>query len=61
MNDRLALDRSNAMIFGLCAGIGHATGLAPRAVRLLTIAASLLVGPLVLILYLIVALILADR
>jgi phage shock protein C len=57
-----ALDKSNAKMLGVCAGLSRSTGWDPTIVRIGAVAATLLVlGPLAPVLYLATALIAEAR
>lgn len=61
MNDRFALDRSNARLCGVCAGISRRTGIDVTGVRILAVLATLfLLGPVMVLLYLVAAMV-ADN
>jgi phage shock protein C len=52
MNDSYALDRNNAKLLGVCAGLARSTGWDPLAIRLGAVAATLfLFGPLAILAY----------
>ena len=56
MTTRYALDKSNGKLLGVCAGLARTTGWDPTLVRLGTVALTLFVlGPLMLLLYLVTA------
>jgi phage shock protein C len=55
MTSRFALDKSNAKILGVCAGIARSTNIDPLAVRLIAAALTLfLLGPIGLLIYFLV-------
>ena len=57
MTSRYALDKSNAKMLGVCAGLARSTGWDPTLVRLSAVLATLLLlGPVGIILYLVAAL-----
>lgn len=57
-----ALDKSNAKMLGVCAGLSRSTGWDPTLVRVGAVAATLLVlGPLAIVVYLATALIAEAR
>ena len=61
MTSRYALDRSNAKMLGVCAGLARSTGWDPTLVRIGAVLATLfLLGPLAILAYLLVALV-AER
>jgi phage shock protein C len=56
MNDSYALDKSNAMLLGVCAGLARTTGLDRLVIRLGAVAATLLLfGPVAIIAYILTA------
>jgi phage shock protein C len=62
MNSRYALDRSEAKMLGVCAGLARTTGWDPTVVRLGAVLATLLLlGPIGIILYLVTALVAESR
>ncbi len=62
MNSSYALDKSNAKLLGVCAGLARSTGWDPLAIRLGAVAATLfLLGPVALVLYLAAALLAESR
>ena len=62
MNTSYALDKSNAKLLGVCAGLARTTGWDPLAVRLGAVAATLLLlGPVAIVLYLVTALLAESR
>jgi len=62
MNTHYALDKSNAKLFGVCAGLARTTGWDPLLVRLGAVALTLLVlGPLMLVAYVVTALVAESR
>ena len=55
---RYALDKPNAKLLGVCAGLARATGWDPTLVRVGAVAATLLLlGPIAIVVYLATALI----
>jgi phage shock protein C len=52
MNGRFLINRGDAKIMGVAAGFGDYTGVDPTIVRLGFIAATLLTGPITILLYL---------
>ena len=50
------LDRGNAKLMGVCAGVGNATGIDPLVVRLATFLALLVLGPVIALAYFVTAL-----
>ena len=61
MNNRFLVNRRDAKIMGVAAGIADYTGVDPLIVRLALVAALLLTGPIVLILYLVTGLVAAQQ
>jgi len=62
MTDSFALDRSNAKLFGVCAGLARSTGWDPLLVRLGAVAATLFVlGPVAILAYFLTAWLANDR
>lgn len=58
MNSPYALDKANAKMFGVCAGIANSTGMDVTAVRLIALALTFfLLGPVAVFLYLLTALV----
>jgi phage shock protein C len=52
MNTSYALDKSNAKLLGVCAGLARSTGWDPLAIRLGAVAATIfLLGPVALVAY----------
>ncbi|NNM77401.1 PspC domain-containing protein [Sphingomonas sp. ID1715] len=49
------LDRGNAKLMGVCAGVGNATGIDPLLVRLALFMALLILGPITILGYLVTA------
>jgi phage shock protein C len=57
-----ALDKSNAKILGVCAGLARSAGWDPTLVRIGAVASTLfLLGPLTILFYIIVAALAASR
>ena len=52
MNGRFLINRSDAKIMGVAAGLADYTGVDPLVIRLAFIAATLITGPAMVILYL---------
>lgn len=62
MNSRYALDKSEARMLGVCAGLARTTGWDPTLVRIGAVLATvLLLGPIAIILYLVTALVAESR
>jgi|TARA_B110000977_G_C10991267_1_gene459982 phage shock protein PspC (stress-responsive transcriptional regulator) len=58
--DNIYLDKENAWIFGVCAGIGSAHNLAPQLVRVCAIISGLFLPKLTIAIYLIAWLVFDD-
>lgn len=61
MTNRFIVNRREAKVMGVGAGIADYTGIDPLIVRLGLVAALLLTGPLVIFLYVITGLVAAER
>lgn len=61
MTNRFLINRRDAKIMGVAAGIADYTGVDVLVIRLALIAGLLLTGPVVLIIYLLAGLLAADR
>lgn len=62
MTSRYALDKSNAKLLGVCAGLARSTGWDPTLLRIGAVLATiLLLGALGIVLYLVTALIAESR
>jgi len=62
MNSNYALDKSNAKMLGVCAGLARSTGWDPLFVRLGAVALTLFVlGPLMLVAYAAAAILAESR
>ena len=61
MNNRFLVNRRDAKIMGVAAGIADYTGIDPLIVRLALVAALLVTGPLVLIFYIVTGLVAAQQ
>lgn len=61
MNNRFLINRRDARIMGVAAGIADYTGIDPLIVRLALVAALLFTGPLVLIFYIVTGLVAAQQ
>lgn len=49
------LDRGNARVMGVCAGVGNATGIDPLLVRLAFVVAMMMLGPVMVLGYFVTA------
>jgi len=56
MNGRFLINRRNAKVMGVAAGLADYTGVDPTIIRLAFVAATLLTGPLMVMLYVIAGL-----
>ena len=61
MNGRFLLNRNNAKVMGVAAGLADWTGVDVLAVRLALVVATLLSGPVAILLYIITGWLAADR
>lgn len=61
MDNRFLVNRRDAKIMGVAAGIADYTGIDPLFVRLALVAALLLTGPLVLVFYIVTGLVAAQQ
>ncbi len=62
MNSPYALDKSNAKLLGVCAGLARMTGWDPLAVRLGVVVATIfLFGPFGILLYILCAMLAESR
>ena len=61
MTTRFLINRRDAKIMGVAAGISDFSGIDPTLIRVALVAGLLLTGPIVLILYLVTGLVAADR
>jgi phage shock protein C len=61
VNNRFLINRRDAKIMGVAAGLSDYTGIDPLLVRLGLVAALLLTGPIVVVLYLGAGLVAAER
>ena len=61
MNNRFLINRRDAKIMGVAAGIADFTGIDPLIIRLALVAALLLTGPVVVVLYLVTGWLAAER
>ena len=61
MNAPFTLDKANGKLMGVCAGLARMTGADATLIRLLALAALLVGGPLILILYFAAALLAPTR
>jgi phage shock protein C len=61
MHSRFVINRRDARIMGVAAGMSDYTGIDPLLVRLGLVAAVLITGPVALFLYVLTGLVAADR
>ena len=61
MNGRFLLNRRDAKLMGVAAGLGDYTGVDPLLIRLGFVVATLITGPVMLLLYVITGWLAADR
>jgi len=61
MTARFTLNRSEGKVMGVAAGLADYTGVDPTLIRLGFVAATLLTGPLMLLLYVIAAWVAPER
>ena len=62
MNSRYALDKQEAKLLGVCAGLARTTGWDPMLIRVGAVLATfLLLGPFAVLLYIIIALVAEAR
>jgi phage shock protein C len=61
MSTEFALDKSNARLMGVCAGVANWSGIDPLIVRLGVVLSSLFLAPTMILVYLIVGFIAPQR
>jgi len=61
MNGRFLVNRRDARIMGVAAGLSDYTGVDPLLIRLGFVAALLMTGPIAILFYLVTGLVAADR
>jgi phage shock protein C len=61
VNNRFLINRRDAKIMGVAAGISDYTGIDPTVIRLALVAALLLTGPVVVLFYLLAGFLAANR
>ena len=61
MNGRFLVNRRDAKIMGVAAGLSDYTGVDPLLIRLGFVAALLMTGPIAILFYLVTGLLAADR
>ena len=61
MNGRFLLNRRDGKIMGVAAGVADVTGVDPLLIRLAMVVATLVTGPVMILLYLITGWLASDR
>ena len=61
MNGRFLLTRSDAKLMGVAAGLGDYTGVDPLLIRLGFVVATLITGPVMILIYLVTGWLASDR
>ena len=61
MNERFLLNRREGKIMGVAAGLADVTGFDPLLIRLAMVVATLITGPVMVLLYLITGWLASDR
>ena len=61
MNGRFLLNRQDAKVMGVAAGLGDWTGIDPLVIRLAMVAATLITGPVMILLYIVTGWLASDR
>ena len=61
MNNRFLLNRRDAKLMGVAAGLGDYTGVDPLLIRLGFVVATLITGPVMLLLYVVTGWLACDR
>lgn len=61
MNSRYVLDKDNAKLLGVCAGFARWADVDPTLTRAAVVLMTLLLSPIVLVAYLLIALVASDR
>lgn len=61
MDNRFVLDRENGKILGVAAGLADRTGVDPLVIRLGLVAATLVTGPVMILLYLLTGWLAPER
>lgn len=61
MTKRFLINRSDAKVLGVAAGVADSTGIDPLLVRLGFVAATLLTGPVMILLYVLVGWLAPER
>lgn len=61
MNNRFVLNRQDAKVLGVAAGLADTTGIDPLIIRLVMVAATLITGPIMILLYVLVGWLAPER
>lgn len=61
MNNRFVLNRQDAKVLGVAAGVADMTGIDPLIIRLAMIAATLITGPIMILFYVLVGWLAPER
>ena len=61
MNGRFLLNRRDAKVMGVAAGLGDWSGIDPHVIRLAMIVATLCTGPVMILLYILTGWLASDR
>ena len=61
MSERFVLNRENAKVLGVGAGLADMTGVDPLLIRLGIVALTLITGPVMILLYILTGWLAADR
>ena len=61
MNGRFLLNRQDAKVMGVAAGLGDFTGIDPLLIRLGMVVATLITGPVMILLYVLTGWLASDR
>ncbi|MES2002784.1 MAG: PspC domain-containing protein [Pseudomonadota bacterium] len=61
MNNRFVLNRQDAKVLGVAAGVADMTGIDPLIIRLAMVAATLITGPIMILFYVLVGWLAPER
>ena len=61
MNNRFVLNRQDAKVLGVAAGVADMTGIDPLIIRLGMVAATLIAGPIMILFYVLVGWLAPER
>ena len=61
MNGRFLLNRRDGKVLGVAAGLGDWTGIDPLLIRLAMVVATLVTGPVMILLYIVTGWLASDR